>query len=1626
MAKNDPNDFWGKGTPSQPPSDPNEGFWSAKKPEAPKPDPAPDPKPDSKPQTVSSFLTKGGEPEPEARPDGAFWNKAQEQKKEDAREAALPEEEKQRARKRRKRKILLICAGSVLLLIVLLVAMAPTMAGWMAPGIIASKAGEQISGKVAVESTSFGWFGPQHIKVARLLDKDGKEIARASVDAETGLFGLIHGNLDIGTVTLSGVKADIVRYPDGTTNLEKALGPKQATPAPHGAPASSSSHAGSAKPAPSAAPAPSKGTSAAATIPDSLNAHLTARNIEVTFIDQTKAGNPTVTLKGADLDVKVAAGEPLSVLFSGDAVCDNKTGKLSATIKADKLIRKDGVIQPDKAAIDADIALKGVPLQLADAFAPLGEGASFQKGLGDTLDVTLKANGTLKEAKATLAAAAANLSANADLRVAGGVLTTQSPIDVNVKGAAVRGLVPAIDKSLAQAKDTATVTAFPDAHLTVQNLKLPIPSGGADLDLRGAAATVELALTETAGTVMLPATAAGGKAEADPFRVAPLSVRIEATDLGKDAHVTAATTATINNQPAGNVNVDLTLAGLLDAKGAPVKGPPGSIQGTLAIKQIATAIAQPLVASMNIDLPRDVGPTLDIEARASTGVAAAPPTASGSADGRKTADAVGGGTSTDINLSVQSQGVKVAGALKLSDAGIVTAGEGLRVDVLTAGQMASRFVGPQTGWRIVPGQSPGGGVALTVKNLNVPMDAKGAIQLDKAAGVVSVVLGAMKVQPLAAGPAGSPGTPNGAPIDLASLTLGVQLAEGAAKLDVNSALAYSGTNFGMQGSFNVPGLIVPGGAGKPAGVAPVEQLRPVGKLEIKDVPTMLVRAFTAAPSAPPSAAAAPAGGQRPKGAADGGGTTTAPLDLAKLLSDTLGPSVAVAISTAPAQGTADAINAGVTVKTATTTAEVSADVGKTQLALKKLSAQANVTPQTVSGLMSAFAPNVAGVPRLAGPASVVVQADPMTIPLKDYKPQLDRAGQASVKLSLPGKTVVDGLVATNADGTKRDLGRVGVDSLEVVAKVPVGALVGPVLPEERRAVVTLGGTVLGNDNAPIMELSGRVQADISDSKLMGALAASAKVDKINTKSIEHLAGQEGLLTGALGDTASVELAANITPPAAAAGQNPDMSQATGDASVTLAAPHLHTEGPIKAVLEAGAVRIDKPVKLTLDADPSFVNKLLEPKPDPGAKGEKPVAAVRFTDPAVVTVTISDLVYPRPGAAAPAPLSAALAVAIPTLKMVSSDNQAIRLSQVSVQVKAQPAKGAGTDSTVPVTFQLNVAEAAIGEQPSAKALALSGSITDLLDTKAEVSTKFATVNATGDLPAVPTALVDALAKQNGLLVEALGPVASVTVNIERYPLGEIKAGGTPPVIEAHANAQRANAELRGTIQNGVFVSETPVKITVVELTQALAKRFVKGLPVVGSVEKTKQDAPGVVTGSALTVPLGDDMSKLNGDVAIDPGEARFGTSGAFAGILKTIKQRDTGTVGHRLEPLNLTIRKGVVTYAKWKVPLGEFDVETEGTIDLVKRQIDVVTWLPFGALTDQAAGSFNTGLGSLVGKAAPPLIDAVTMVPFSTKGPLDNPTTKPDLELFAKNFVKQLSPDQIIKHGLGDLFKKGGK
>jgi hypothetical protein len=154
------------------------------------------------------------------------------------------------------------------------------------------------------------------------------------------------------------------------------------------------------------------------------------------------------------------------------------------------------------------------------------------------------------------------------------------------------------------------------------------------------------------------------------------------------------------------------------------------------------------------------------------------------------------------------------------------------------------------------------------------------------------------------------------------------------------------------------------------------------------------------------------------------------------------------------------------------------------------------------------------------------------------------------------------------------------------------------------------------------------------------------------------------------------------------------------------------------------------------------------------------------------------------------------------------------------------------------------------------------------------------------------------------------------------------------------------------------------------------------------------------------------------VTIDIGQARFETSKAFGTILRVAKQKDSGVID-RVEPLVMNIKDGIAIYQKWHLPLGEFMLETRGTVDLVNQRLDVITYVPFGALSDSASRAL--GGGRLLGNAA---IKQATMVPFRTQGTFDNNRTELDMELFIKETGNSLlNPDGLLKDGLRDLFKK---
>ena len=315
----------------------------------------------------------------------------------------------------------------------------------------------------------------------------------------------------------------------------------------------------------------------------------------------------------------------------------------------------------------------------------------------------------------------------------------------------------------------------------------------------------------------------------------------------------------------------------------------------------------------------------------------------------------------------------------------------------------------------------------------------------------------------------------------------------------------------------------------------------------------------------------------------------------------------------------------------------------------------------------------------------------------------------------------------------------------------------------------------------------------------------------------------------------------------------------------------------------------------------------------------------------------------------------------------------------------------------------------------------GVVRGVADGRGELTFGGARVDADADVRGIPTALVDALAGQGGLLVDLLGPSVEVRARARSF-------GADGGSLSANGVSARASADVAGTVSEGdrVFAATSVVDVRLTEISRDLFSRLTAGVPLVSVMEKRAEDGPAVVRVEGLKYPLDGDLSKLNGVVKVDLGRVRFETTGLVQGLLKATGQRTAGEVGRRVQPFEVRLVNGVATYERYSLPLGEFEASTRGSVDLVNRRIDIVLYLPFGSLADETAGALNTGLGRALGRL--PIVDSLTTVPIRIRGPLDNPSASPDVDLFVREQGDALLRlparilDDVIGGGLRDLLE----
>lgn len=1504
----------------------------------------------------------------------AKWGKSREKK---------PEKPVTGRRRRRWPKVVLAILVLVLIGGGVLIAAAPSIASAVAPGYIEAAAAKEITGSIKVKKVSLGWGGPMTVGPIELLDDKGKQVGIVEAKVAPGLWTIVSErwwskkNLDVGVVEVSG-SLEVVKEADGSSNLDRATAPR-----------------GPAKPK-----TPSQGGG----LPfDSLKGTLKLASLDVMYTDRgAPAGTPMATGVGVSKfggDVKVdynpkGSGLTAKADLSGGLRGGGAGAQDKLTLTADINLKQDSKGQLEM--IDAKVDVLGAPIGLVDGLA--GFGGELVKSIGARGDVRIVAKGSPDDATATLKAEAEGATADLAFAYKNGVLSTSKPGVVHLRSTGFVAGMPSLRAKLAELGKSVRLGAGPGVDVTIASLSIPLPKSAIGLeaaaagkpasfdqiDLRSGVVDLTIGVGAQRGQIDTGKLSGGQEAGGfRPFSVDPIEVRLMAPQLGGPKRLTAGTRATIDGKPAGQLAVDLSVSGLLDENGHLAMGRLTKAEGEAKLLGVTTALIQPLLdaAGAKVDLAKDVGPTLDVTVR---------PTTTG-------AGADGGLPPTDVNLTIASANINASGVVRYDNGKVTTIGDGFVVDMLSAGPLAARYVnapaGGPAGAAVLAGRMP---LKITVRDLFVDLEKKplgiGTIQAKAEVRASEATVALDLASPDDAKPAMGPS----APVVLQNLVLSASLKPGEAPaIGIDGAMSYENAPFTIKGDFTAAGLASPADAAQ-GQVEKLLGMKLAGRLQAQRVPRSLAKLVPAA-----DAALNPTG-------------TDTGAEVKRLISSLLGSTMDVVVTLDQADG---AQRAKVDLNGVGATASTTARLAPKDVTVDALTLTAQLTPERAAAVLASVTPKPAEgagpfVPMtLGGPVTLSVSAEPLKVPLKagTLSPDLGAAGDAVVRITADQPLLVSGIPAKGKQEAA------GLGNLIATARVPLSKMLGetkdPLALVVARVTADLlrpqgGGSAWQGAGGRLVAAKAEIDASYPINDGAAEQVYKLKLVDVDAVALSPLTGDPLLLPGTLGDRVQVTADVRMSG-SAQAGQ-----RITAQADVE--APRLRGAS-IRGNTQGDVFRVDA-AKMTWTPSVAWFNKTVFTPKEGAASGPTD----QLAEEATFTLDVKSLAVSMPksddagnaiqGPMKPGVFAADLSLTSPRAIIRRADGKLVRAEEIRVGLTSGAKPGS-------VAIDAGIARLA-GDDPSeaAKPSVIRGTIDNLADARGVLTPDKALVNLTGDLDTFPTPLLDSLAGMNGKVVDLLGNFLDLKVTTRDLS----KESGT---LELTAGAPRASAQIKGAVRpDQTFVQTGKVEIDILEMVKyEMQKKLPGGMPLVGAVEKVKGvDEPAMIRAEGLVVPLDNDMRKLNGVISVDPGTATFAFNDVFSALLRDLKQKDRGQVGQRIDPFVVKIVNGIASYDKFRLKFGEFTIETTGTADLVNKRLDVVTYVPAGAVTEEILGLFKGSLG-----ANAKGFTAETRIPFSTKGSLDNPKTSPDLGLFVKENAGNLIED-IGKKALDDLFNKPKK
>jgi hypothetical protein len=1245
----------------------------------------------------------------------------------------------------------------------------------------------------------------------------------------------------------------------------------------------------------------------------------------------------------------------------------HEAGDLAVDLAAKNLVvagRTGGsTIDPARAMFDGTAALTGFDTRAAQPFVQR-LGVRLPQDVGPQVDARLTVAGRIDPASALP-------ETSVDVRISGRVMTASAQIALENGRASTSGggvvvesknvgplLMRLAPKSGLRIEGPMPLSvALTEAHADVQRvLGSPGPAGkpGAKPpaakgpDLRGAGGTLTIGVGPVSGRAPLEA---GG--EARPFRVDATTLTVDTSNIAHWVNIRAKVAGDIDGASAGTLDVSLAVLGLLDESGALRAVPAGPLRGRVAGQGVPTALAQSLVPGLTaarLDLPADLGPSVDLSIAAKPDEGTAP-------------------VATVVDFTIKSQRLGAEGSAVM-DAGAVRAGSSpVTVTLQSPGPLIARWLPAGSSG------APGGTAVLTLAEFVVPL---GADPL-RATGRAQLKLNGVALTP-----------PGGPPVQIASAALSADAAgPGPVKVGLAGSFQQGDQPFTAKGDLTLAGLIAPGPDGRKLDLA---GLRPTGAVNFNDVPASILAM---------AGAAAPGGDGK-----QGGG------DLVSLVRGAAGPKVSIGLTFADAPGTAGT-DAKITAGAAGAHLHLAARVTPGDITLQDSTGDFLLSTESIAAILDRFAPESEARPALKAPVRLNFTIAGARAPRgPDGMPNLGAASPLTWSATVPGRLEIENLGAfvAVADGDAPK----GFGGLAMSGTVPLAALASGGSGDLKAAITA---DVLGGLAGAAQRLEGDLAAHLEGGSPSGPVSAGLRVRGFDTRWADAVSGKAGMVSGLLGAVADVD--AKFDARFAPASDTDGSAQLhDGTATLSVASPTFSMSAPATVVIHPDRYELSKPTVVRATVGPAWADAFLLGNVE-AADGPPEPHWGRFTTPTDVTLTLNQLVIAQgEGPLKPGVFGARGAIEAPKISMVMGDGPA---EFVGLRIDAS-----GGDKPGVIGFSMRMAEAGTegaapnaggGGPPAPGGVRFAGGLYNVCDEAGRLTADAAQITATGQAPGFRTAVLDAMAGRDGLLTELLGPRVTLDVALGGF-------GRESGKIDVNAVSPRASASMKGRVRHGVLVASEPVKAELKEVTPELGARLSSGLPLIGTFEKRPEDGPALLTATGLTLPLNHDLTELNADLLFDFGRARFQTSGAFSSILKAVGAQGAGEVGRKLEPLNIAVRKGVISYERYTLPLGEFSVQTQGTVDLVSRQVDLVTFIPLGALSDEAAGVFNTGLGKLLGGAVPTL-ERATMVPWRTRGPMDNPKTTPDMGLFFQKAGRSLlSPGSDLLQKLGDIL--GGK